>query len=60
MDTYILWPERRWVPETQLWGWYNDAVANGEISDEYLGAHDLQTIRRALSDAGLITLGQEA
>jgi len=56
--TYILWPERRWVSESTMWTWYGDAVANREIADEYLYAHDLQTARRALSDAGIITLGQ--
>jgi hypothetical protein len=58
--TYILWPERRWVSEGTLRGWYLDAVDNGEIADEYLHAHDLQTMRRALSDAGHITLGQSS
>ena len=58
--TYILWPEQRWVPEGTLRMWYSDAVANREIADEYLDAHDLQTMRRALSDAGLITLGHAA
>jgi hypothetical protein len=58
-DTYIIWPEERRVPEGVLWGWYEDAVANGKIADEYLHAHDLQTAQRALSDAGLITVGVE-
>lgn len=58
MDTYILWPEKRWVPEAKMWSWYRDAVDNGQIAEEYLHAHDLQTVRRALSDAGIVTLGQ--
>lgn len=58
MDTYIIWPEKRWVSEATLWGWYDDAVANCQIAEEYLFAHDLETARRALSDAGLITCGE--
>lgn len=57
--TYILWPERRWVPESTLWMWYLDACDNGEIAEKYLRASDVQTARQALSDAGIITLGQE-
>jgi|HubBroStandDraft_4_1064222.scaffolds.fasta_scaffold153449_2 hypothetical protein len=58
--TLILWPERRWLTAGQLWTWYEDAVANGEIADEYLYAHDLQTARRALNAAGIIILGQSS
>ena len=60
MTTYIIWPEQRHVSDETLWTWYRDAIDNRQIADEYLHAHDLQTVRRALSDAGIITLGQQS
>jgi hypothetical protein len=55
---YIIWPDRRLVSESQVWSWYEDAVANGQIAEEYLFAHDLETAKRALSDSGLVTFGE--
>lgn len=57
---WIIWPDRRMVPERTIKVWYNDAVANGEIAEEYHNAHDLQVMLWALSDAGIITLGEPA
>jgi hypothetical protein len=54
---YIIWPDQRYVTESQVWAWYEDAVADGQIAEEYLFAHDLETAQRALMDAGLITFG---
>lgn len=51
---HILYPERRAVSEETIFGWYRDAVANGEVED--LGEHPtLDAVTAALDDAGLIT-----
>ena len=52
---YIVYPERRYVTEETIAGWFADAVENREISPEYLGAKDTATMVRALNDAGIIT-----
>jgi len=52
---YIVYPERKFVSEETIAGWFADAVENREISPEYLGATDLETMIRALNDAGIIT-----
>lgn len=60
MHVSIIWPERRKIPLETLSMWYHDAVANGELDEAYIGLpdHDWQGQARALSDAGLITLGR--
>jgi hypothetical protein len=55
---WIIWPENRFVSENQMKTWYFDAVANNEISREYLDLKDVSKMAAALNDAGLITLGQ--
>lgn len=55
---FLLYPFKGFVSADKVAGWYSDAVANGEIADEYLHAHDTETMARALSDAGHITVGQ--
>ncbi len=59
MQFEIIWPEYRWVDEAKIRLWLSDAVANGEISEEY--ANDLnnpEEIARELSNIGHITLGR--
>lgn len=55
---WIIWPESRFVTEHQMKTWYFDAVANNQIAREYLDLADVAKMAEALSDAGLITLGQ--
>ena len=55
----IIWPERRSVSTSQIEGWYDDAVANGEIDDDYLDAETVDRKAAALDDAGIITLGRK-
>src|SRR5258708_1745243 len=56
---YIIWPEKRTISKDQLWMWYMDGISNGDIAEEYIGAHDLETVCRALSDAGTVTFGDQ-
>jgi len=53
----IIYPEKREVKNSQILGWYNDAVENGEVkgtvNDERI---DVETAALALEDAGIITL----
>lgn len=55
---YIIYPENRFVTSSQMKMWYYDAVANDEIAREYLDLDDTARMAEALSDAGIITLGQ--
>jgi hypothetical protein len=55
---YVIWPDPRWVSEAQIRSWYDDAVADGDIAEEYLFAHDVETMQRALSDCGFVTFGR--
>jgi hypothetical protein len=58
MTFHILWPERNTVAASKISMWYSDAVANGELGDDYLGISDdtpyLQAL--ALHKEGVITL----
>lgn len=58
MKFWIIWPENRFVSDTQMKIWYYDAVVNGQIAKEYFDLTDTAMMAEALSDAGLITLGQ--
>lgn len=58
MRFWIIWPEARFVPAAQIRRWYFDAVANDQIAPEYLDEVRPERMAEALSDAGLITLGQ--
>lgn len=52
----IIWPERRFVSESQIRTWYSDAVANGEAEETDL--RDPEEMARELSSIGIITLGR--
>lgn len=53
---YIVWPERRHVPETQIMLWYEDAIANGEVDGTAINPTDMA---RELHREGLITLAHQ-
>lgn len=58
-QVYIIWPERRIVPGKTIRLWFSDAIANGDIEpDEVDGSDSLEYCAKALSYAGLITLGR--
>lgn len=56
--TFIIWPERRFIPEHEMWVMYEDACKEGHIVREHMFAHDIQTVRQALAYAGLIVMGE--
>lgn len=53
----IIWPQVKWVSETQIRQWYEDAVASYE--DIQLGLDDPVDQAKALDDIGIITLGDQ-
>lgn len=56
--TFIIWPERRFIPEHEMWVMYEDACKEGHIVREHMFAHDIQTVRQALTYAGVIVMGE--
>lgn len=56
----VIWPERRTVSDATVQSWYEDAVANGEIAEEYLGADTIKRMRQGLDDAGLVTFASDS
>lgn len=54
----ILWPETRFVTASKIEGWYEDAVANGEV-DALDGLATTEEKATALHRSGLITLGRK-
>ena len=56
--TFIIWPQRRFVPEHEMWVMYDSACKEGQIVEEYQYAPDIQTVREALAYAGLIVMGE--
>lgn len=60
METfYIVWPEEGLVSAAKIVGWFEDAVADGKIEEDYLDAKFPQEMAQALDNAGIITLGKE-
>lgn len=57
MAIFMIWPERRMVPDSLVEKWYLDAVDNGKISPEHFHAKTAAAQAAALEDAGLITTG---
>jgi hypothetical protein len=55
---YIVYPEKRWVTAKQIHTWFEDALDNGEIADEYTAAKTAVERAKALDDAGLLTQGR--
>lgn len=58
MKFFIIWPEKRWIDESKIRLWFSDAVANGELSEEY--ATDItapEDMAKELHSLGTITLG---
>jgi len=55
---YIVYPAKRYASAEWIQMQYEDAVANGQVDEAYLGATDHQTMANGLSDAGIITLGK--
>jgi hypothetical protein len=56
----IVWPEARYVPESQIRLWFSDAITNGEIKAHVISASEsLEEICRELEHAALITLHRE-
>ena len=59
MRFQIIWPERRLVDEDQIRVWFDDAVANGDLPEEYAqNITEPEEMARELSDIGHITLGR--
>lgn len=53
----IVWPEARYVPESQLRLWFQDAIDNGEIEADMIdGSDSLEHACRELNYCGTITL----
>lgn len=55
MATYIVYPQIAWVTSEQIRSWYQDALANNELAEEYKSAQTEEDMARALDDAGIIT-----
>lgn len=53
---FIVWPERRNVPDDKIMTWAADAVANKEILADEVDLKNPASCAQALHDAGLITL----
>lgn len=56
VEFHVIWPENRVVTAETITGWYRDAVANEELSDDGYGKTDPVAQSLALHRAGLITL----
>jgi hypothetical protein len=56
MEFKIIYPETRWVSESQIRQWYEDAVANGEADE---GIEDVREMAYELSSVGHITLSKD-
>jgi hypothetical protein len=60
----IVWPEHRWVDDKKIDLWFSDAIANGEIPEEYAsdpefcGSDSIENKARELNSLGHITLGR--
>ncbi len=55
----IIWPERRWVSAATIDGWFSDAVANGDLSEEFAtDVTNTEDKARELDSLGHITLGR--
>jgi hypothetical protein len=55
----IIWPERRWVNAAKIETWFSDAVANGDLSEEFAtDVVDVEDKARELDSLGYITLGR--
>lgn len=59
MTFHIVYPERRIVSAKTIESWFRDAIANGEIDDEFAGCLTVQIMARALDNAGIITLAKK-
>ena len=58
MTTFIIYPEKRWVPAKQIASWYADAIANKEIDTlRFPHCRTIAEMAAALDDAGIITRG---
>lgn len=55
---HVIWPSDQYVTGSQINAWYQDAIANGELSP-LPGYPDSLEKARALHNEGLITLGAE-
>ena len=60
MDFLIIWPERRRVSAAIMRGWFDDAVANGDVEPITEDSVEADVARaKSLDDAGLLTLGKD-
>jgi hypothetical protein len=56
----IIWPEKRFVTEETIEGWFADAVADNEVSPDDISAKTPMDKARVLEDIGKITVGTES
>ena len=52
---HILYPDDRWVPESQIMSWAEDAFADGDIEHK---PEDLWDAINMLNDVGIITTAE--
>lgn len=57
MSVYIVYPDRRFVPDAVIQSWFADAVADGIIPADQADAVSVDSMADALADVGLITRG---